>query len=99
MVIFQVLVALIPGEPLRLQEATPLAPGEEPFCACLRHLGQHPGVPGGPPVGRPGSGLYFPGEKIESLKFMQNTPKVRVVAFLLMFIPGTPKDLISYCMG
>ena len=35
MVIFQVLVALIPGEPLRLQEATPLAPGREPFCACL----------------------------------------------------------------
>ena len=43
--------------------------------------------------------LYFPREKIESLRFMQNTPKVRVVAFLLMFIPGTPKDLISYCMG
>ena len=42
--------------------------------------------------------LYFP-EKIESLKFMQNTPKVRVIAFLLMFIPGTPKDLVSYCMG
>lgn len=42
---------------------------------------------------------FFPKEKIHSLKFMQNNRRLNLIAFIVMFIPGTPKDLISYFMG
>ena len=100
MVIFQVLVALIPGEPLEIAGGYAFGAWEGTLLCLL-------GATMGSTLvflvvrrwGVRVLELYFPREKIESLKFMQNTPKVRVVAFLLMFIPGTPKDLISYCMG
>lgn len=100
MVIFQVLVALIPGEPLEIAAGYAFGTVEGTLL-CL--LGA---TLGGTMVfllvrkwGVRMLELYFPRERIESLKFMQNTPKVRVVAFFLMFLPGTPKDLLSYFMG
>ena len=100
MVIFQVLVALIPGEPLEIAGGYAFGAWEGTLLCLL-------GATLGSTLvfllvrrwGIRVLELYFPREKIESLKFMQNTPKVRVIAFLLMFIPGTPKDLVSYCMG
>lgn len=35
-------------------------------------------------------------EKFRKLKFLQNPAKRDVLIFLLMFIPGTPKDLLTY---
>lgn len=44
--------------------------------------------------------LFVSGEKINNSKFVQkhiNNPKrLRALAFLLFFIPGTPKDLFTY---
>ena len=100
MVIFQVLVALIPGEPLEIAGGYAFGAWEGTLlCLLGATLGSTLVFLVVRRWGVRVLELYFPREKIESLKFMQNTPKVRVVAFLLMFIPGTPKDLISYCMG
>lgn len=38
-------------------------------------------------------------EKIGSLKFIQNSKRLNLLVFLLFFIPGTPKDIITYFIG
>lgn len=35
-------------------------------------------------------------EKIENSKFFKNEKKIEIIMFLLYFIPGTPKDIITY---
>lgn len=43
--------------------------------------------------------IFVPREKINQLRFI-NTPKKRDgLIFLLFFIPGTPKDLLTYFVG
>lgn len=37
-------------------------------------------------------------EKIESLKFMLGKKNLPIIIFILFFIPGTPKDLMTYVM-
>ncbi len=38
-------------------------------------------------------------EKIDSLPILNNPKKRNVMVFLLFFIPGTPKDLMTYIVG
>ncbi len=100
MVVLQVIVALIPGEPLEI--AAGVAFGAlEGTLLCLA------GIAIGSTlvflfVRRFGVKLvevFFPVEKIHSLRFLQNSRKFHTLLFLIMFIPGTPKDLISYFVG
>lgn len=100
MVVFQVIIAIIPGEPLEIGagyafgavEGTGLfllgaAIGSTVVFLLVRKFG-------GWVVE-----AFFSREKIRSLKFMQNSRRLNLIAFIVMFIPGTPKDLISYFMG
>ncbi len=43
--------------------------------------------------------LFISREKIESLAFLGNENKLRKLIFILFFIPGTPKDLLTYVAG
>lgn len=43
--------------------------------------------------------LFFSTEKINSLKFLNDSKKLNVLFFILMLIPGTPKDLLCYFAG
>ena len=99
-VALQVVVALIPGEPLELAggyafgalEGTILALlgigiGSALVCGLVRRVGVKLVE------------VFFSREKIESLSFLKNPRKTRVIAFLLMMIPGTPKDFLSYFAG
>ena len=43
--------------------------------------------------------VFFPREKIDSLRFMRDEKKVETFAFIAFLIPGTPKDILSYCAG
>ena len=38
-------------------------------------------------------------EKFDSSKFIHNSRKLNILIFVLFFIPGTPKDLITYFIG
>lgn len=100
MVFVQVIVALIPGEPLELAagyafgaiEGTVLAmAGILAGSLCVFLL-----------VRRFGVGLveaFFPRQELNRLSFLRSSQKVKVLAFILMTIPGTPKDLLSYFAG
>lgn len=43
--------------------------------------------------------LFFSREKIDSLRFINSEKKLKRTVFLLFFIPGTPKDLLTYFVG
>lgn len=40
--------------------------------------------------------VFFSKEKIDSLTFLKNSKKMTALFFIIMLIPGTPKDLLSY---
>lgn len=43
--------------------------------------------------------LFFPMEKFDNLWFMKSEKRLEGIVFLLFFIPGTPKDLLTYFVG
>ncbi len=100
MVALQVVVAMIPGEPLELM-------GGYAFGALEGTILTLFGIVIGSAlvfqlVRRFGVKLvevYYPSDKIRKMAFLQNPKKTRIVAFILMMIPGTPKDFLSYLAG
>lgn len=100
MVVFQVLIALIPGEPLEIGGGYAFGAVEGTFLCVL-------GITlGGLLIfllvrkfGMKLVEVFFSTEKIRSLKFLQNEKRLTVLAFMIFAIPGTPKDLLSYFVG
>ena len=43
--------------------------------------------------------LFVSREKIDNLKFINSEKRLKTTVFLLYFIPGTPKDLLTYFVG
>ena len=100
MVIFQIIVAIIPGEPLEIGAGYAFG-ALEGTILCL--IGA---VLGGAIVvllvRRYGIRLvevFFPREKIMSLPFMQDNRRLELLVFIVFLIPGTPKDLLCYAVG
>lgn len=100
MVIVQVILAIIPGEPIEIVAGytfgaiegsllciAGMAAGSMIVFAFVRTLGVR------------AVEVFFSIDKIRSLKFLQKSKRLNAITFLLMFIPGTPKDLISYFVG
>ncbi|MBO5783566.1 MAG: TVP38/TMEM64 family protein [Clostridia bacterium] len=42
---------------------------------------------------------FYPREKLNELKFLKDSKKLNITAFILFFIPGTPKDMLTYVLG
>lgn len=100
MVIFQIIVAIIPGEPLEIGAGYAFGAVEGTI---LYLIGA---VLGGAIVvllvRRYGIKLvevFFPKEKIMSLRFMQDSRRLELLVFIVFMIPGTPKDLLCYAVG
>ena len=100
MVFFQVVVAIIPGEPLEIcagytfgaLEGTVLcilgiALGSAVIFLLVRSLGVKLVE------------VFFSVDKIRSMRYLQDSRKRNMLTFIIMFIPGTPKDLVSYFIG
>lgn len=100
MVVLQVVVAFIPGEPVELAAGyafgfwegsaltmTGFLLGSWLVFALVRKFGVKLVE------------VFFRKNKIAELRFLQNHRKVKIIAFLLMLIPGTPKDFLSYFAG
>ena len=95
--IFQIIVALIPGEFVEFVAGTlygwhfgflicilGIAIGEFIIFKIVRVLG-HEFVE-----------KVAGSENLKKLKFLQNEKKLKTIAFILYFIPGTPKDILTY---
>lgn len=100
MAMFQTVIAVIPGEPFEIGagyafgaiEGTVLCIigftlGSLIIFALVRTLGVRVVE------------IFFPIEKIRSLKFLKDSKRLNAITFLIFFIPGTPKDLIAYFVG
>ena len=100
MVLLQVIVAIIPGEPLEIAGGYAFGAAQGTIlCMLGAWLGS---ILVFALVRRFGVRLvecFFPVEKIRSLKFLRDEKKRDGLIFLLMLIPGTPKDLLCYFAG
>ena len=97
MVAFQVVIALIPGEPLEIAAGVAFGSVKGTIlCLCGIFLGSMVVFLLVRKLGVRLVEVFFPVEKIRSLRFLQKGKRVNAFLFLILMIPGTPKDLISY---
>lgn len=98
--VFQVFFALIPGEPIEIFAGYAFGSvwglvlctvGVTLATAAIFWLTRR--------FGKRFTYILLAEDKIQNLKFMQNEKKVELIFFLLYFIPGTPKDLLTYVAG
>ena len=97
MIIFQVVIAIIPGEPFEMAAGYAFGTFEGTFlCILGAVLGSIIIFLLVKRFGIKLVELFFSKEKIDSLSFLKNTRKLTLLFFIVMLIPGTPKDLLSY---
>lgn len=100
MMMVQVVVALIPGEPFEI--AAGYAFGNffgTLWCMVAIVLGSALIFGLVRLFGKKLVNLFFPDKELDDLKFLNSEGKRSTVFFLLMLIPGTPKDLLTYVAG
>lgn len=100
MVILQVIVAVIPGEPLEIAAGYAFGAVEGTIlCVLGTFLG---GILVFLLVRRFGLRaveIFFPPEKLQKLRFLHNERRLSQWVFFIFFLPGTPKDLLCYFVG
>jgi len=100
MVVLQVIVALIPGEPLELAAGYAFGAVEGTVLSLIGILLGSFLVFGAVRVwGIKLLQVFFADREIKRLAFLRDPRKAKVMTFILMTIPGTPKDLLSYFAG
>ncbi len=99
-VIVQVVIAVIPGEPLELMAgyAFGAVPGTL-LCLFASAVGSILVFLLVRRFGMRFVELFYPAEKLENLRFLKTSPKRTVLFAVIFAIPGTPKDLLCYYAG
>lgn len=100
MIVLQVFVAVIPGEPLEIAAGYAfgwfggtllcllgIAAGSAIVFLLVRRYGTRV------------LELFFSPERIRSVKFLQNPKRLNRLMVVLFLLPGTPKDLLTYLAG
>lgn len=100
MTVVQVMVAIIPGEPLEIAGGYAFGAIEGTLlCLLGEALGSAAVIGLVRRFGMRLVNMFFTSEKVRSLRFLQSSKK-RTLLFLAIFImPGTPKDLLCYFAG
>ncbi len=100
MVFLQVLVAVIPGEPLEICGGYAFGALEGTIlCMAGAMLGSVVVFAFVRRWGREVVDIFFPNEKLTKLHFLQSSPQRDFLFFLIFALPGTPKDLLCYFSG
>lgn len=100
MVVLQVLVAFIPGEPIELAAGYAFGFLEGSLLTLAGFLlGSAMVYSLVKKFGVKLVEVFFDRNKINEFSFLKNPKKTRALALILMTIPGTPKDFLSYFAG
>ncbi len=100
MVTLQIVVAIIPGEPFEIGAGYAFGALEgTALCLIGSLLGSAVIFALVRSFGIKLVEIFFSRDKINSLSFLQNTKKLNALVFTVFAIPGSPKDLLSYCVG
>ena len=100
LVTLQVIIAIIPGEPFEIYAGYGFGAIEGTIlCIVGALLGSTIVYLFVKYCGIKALEVFFSKEQIESVKFLQDTKRLELVVFLLFFIPGTPKDIMTYFIG
>lgn len=100
MVFLQVVVPIIPGEPLEIAGGYAFgAWWGTALCLIGAVLGSVAVFALVRRWGRPLAEVVFPKEKLDKLQFLHSSPKRTALLWLIFTAPGTPKDLLCYFAG
>ena len=100
MVFLQVLVAIIPGEPLEIAGGYAFgAVWGTVLCLLGAFLGSAAVLVVVRKWGVPLVEVFFPQDKLDKLTFLKTSPKRTALLWLVFTVPGTPKDLLCYFAG
>ena len=100
MMFFQVVVAFVPGEPLEIGAGYAFGAIEGTIlCVIAITLGSILVFLLVRTFGVKFVEIFFSREKIKSLRFLRNKKSRNIITFLVFFLPGTPKDLLTYFVG
>ena len=100
MVVLQVIVAVIPGEPMEIGAGYAFGAVEGTLlCLIGMAIGSSIVFLFTKKLGIRMVEAFVSREKLQSLKLLQNTRRLNLVIFLVFLIPGTPKDVLTYLAG
>ena len=100
MLVLQIVVAVIPGEPLEIAAGYAFGAVEGTLlCLFGAFLGRVAVFLLVRKLGARAVDVFFPLDKLNELKFLQNKRRLALWVFFLFFLPGTPKDVLCYVVG
>lgn len=100
MLILQIIVAIIPGEPLEIAAGYAFGAVEGTLlCLFGSFLGRMAVFLLVRKFGTKAVEVFFPLDQLNELSFLQNKRRLTLWVFFLFFLPGTPKDLLAYIVG
>lgn len=100
MIVLQIVVAIIPGEPLEIVAGYAFGALEGTlWCLLGAFAGRLAVFLLVRRFGTRAIEVFFPLDKLQSLRFLQNERRLTFWVFFLFFLPGTPKDLLCYIVG
>lgn len=100
LVIFQILIAFIPGEPLEIVAGYVFGTFKGTLlCLAAASIGSIIVLLLVRRFGKVILEIYFDKEKIENLSFLQASERKIIIFLILFIVPGTPKDLLCYYGG
>lgn len=100
LIVVQIVAAVLPGEPLELGAGYIFGFWEgTALCMAAGLVGTFIVVTLVRTLGMKAVELFFSREKIESMKWLQDSARFELLMFVCFLIPGTPKDVMTYVAG
>lgn len=95
--VLQIIIAFIPGEPIEILMGVMYGPWLGLLTSLVGILiGTVIVYSLAKLIGKPFINLFVKEEDLKKFKFLKNQRNIELTTFILFFIPGTPKDVLTY---